>query len=423
MTGDAVRWFRHLIRLFFVERRSLTAAVIIFVVCVAGGAATGFWLLFRVAYVVGIGVPLAWVWSRLAASGLRVTVDRYADRAQEGQQIEGRISVENRGLAGKLWLEVEDTSELPGYDARRVISVQREGRRTWIVCGVAGRRGVYTLGPVRIQTGDPFGLFRTAVMAGHRGAVLVFPRATEMPDFYIPLAHLPGEGRYRRPVQTLTPNAAGIRPYAAGDPYNRIHWPSTARTGQMMVKLFELDPASDIWIVLDLHREAHVGEGEDSTEDFAARIAASVARHFLMQNRAVGFLACGSEYHAQEPDRGVQQYTRILEDLALARAQGDVPLPALLTSEARRFGRHTTVLVITPSTDDAWVTALNQLSQRGARPGAILIEPATFGSTRSSLLVFSALAASDVCTYMVRRSLDPARSFETPAVGAGSGAP
>jgi uncharacterized protein (DUF58 family) len=48
----------------------------------------------------------------------------------------------------------------------------------------------------------------------------------------------------------VTPNASGVREYAPGDAFNRIHWKSTARTGEMMVKTFELDPASDIWIVI-----------------------------------------------------------------------------------------------------------------------------------------------------------------------------
>ena len=112
-----------------------------------------------------------------------------------------------------------------------------------------------------------------------------------------------------------------------------------------MVKIFELDPASDIWVILDLDRDVHVGEGDDSTEEYGVRIAASVARYFLTANRSVGFMTFGRNFDVIEADRGVQQYTRILESLAMARAWGDVPLGNLLSNEARRFGRHTTVVV------------------------------------------------------------------------------
>lgn len=416
-----MNWLRDLLRALLVTRRSQTAVAVLFVIAVAGGAATGFWLLFRLAYLIAIGVPVAWVWARINASGLAVRVERFADRVQEGQAIEGRITVENRGWLGKLWLEVEDRSDLPGYDVRRVISLPRGGRKTWLIRGPAARRGVYSVGPVRISAGDPFGLFRKSVSFGPRHAVLVFPRAVDLAGFAVPLAHLPGEGRFRRPTQTLTPNAAGVRPYEPGDAFNRIHWRTTVRTGQLMVKVFELDPASDIWIVLDLHRAVHAGEGEGSTEEYAVHVAASVARHFLMANRSVGFLAYGRQYHVEEPDRGVQQYGRILEHLALARASGDVPLGELLANEARRFGRHTTVVVITPATDDGWVASLNQAAHRGARTAAILLEAETFGAEGTSLLAYSALAASDVPTFTLRRDADPREALAREPAGAAGG--
>ena len=71
----------------------------------------------------------------------------------------------------------------------------------------------------------------------------------------MPAANLPGEGRFRRRTHYVTPNASGVRPYEFGDSFNRIHWKSTARTGELMVKIFELDPASDIWLILDLERD------------------------------------------------------------------------------------------------------------------------------------------------------------------------
>jgi uncharacterized protein (DUF58 family) len=225
----------------------------------------------------------------------------------------------------------------------------------------------------------------------------------------------------------------GVRQYQFGDSFNRIHWPTSARTNELMVKLFELDPASDIWLVLDLERSVHVGSGDDSTEEYAVRTAASVARYFLMANRSVGLLALGGSYYLEEPGRGAQQYVRLLEVLALARAEGGVSLADLLWREGKRFGRHTTVLVVTPSTDEGWVEALQSLTQRGVKVAAVLLESSTFvegggpveGDDRGSLLVFGALAASDIYTYLVKRSDDLAQALataiETPTAGAARG--
>jgi uncharacterized protein (DUF58 family) len=267
-------------------------------------------------------------------------------------------------------------------------------------------RGLYKIGPVTITTGDPFGFFHYTNTFGRAQNLLVYPRATELPNFYVPPANLPGEGRFRKRTHYVTPNASGIREYEPGDSFNRIHWPTTARTNQLMVKLFELDPASDIWIVLDLDKTVHVGKGEEGTEEYAVRLAASIARYFLVANRSVGFISYGKQLFVENAERGAQHYTRILEALALSTAVGDVPLGTLVTEEGKRFGRHTTVVVITPSTSEDWVGALQFLAERGVKVAAVLLEPSTFGGSENALMVFGALAASDVYTYLVRRSDD-----------------
>src|SRR5581483_4249601 len=213
---------------------------------------------------------------------------------------------------------------------------------------------------------------------------------------YVPPANLPGEGRFRKRTHYVTPNASGVRPYEWGDSFNRIHWPSTARTGELMVKLFELDPASDIWIILDLDKSVHIGSGDEGTEEFAVQIAASIARYFLVANRSVGFISFGKRLFIEEAERGAQHYTRILEALALATAEGDVDVGTLITEESKRFGRHTTVVVITPSTEEDWVGSLQFIAQRGVKVACVLLDAATFGSPNSSLMVFGALAAGDI---------------------------
>src|SRR5690606_33370762 len=110
----------------------------------------------------------------------------------------------------------------------------------------------------------------------------------------------PGEGRFRKRTHYVTPNASGIREYAPGDSFNRIHWPTVARTNNLMVKLFELDPASDIWIILDLEKKVQVGTGEEGTEEYAVNIAASIARYFLVANRSVGFISFGDRLFVEE---------------------------------------------------------------------------------------------------------------------------
>ena len=399
---------------------SLTAIVVIFLICMLSSLATGFWLPARLAYVILFGVPIAYLWANANSANLEVSVGRPNDRLQEGQFFEERLRVRNTSWLAKLWLEVEDPSDIPGHAARRIVSLGPRASTTWKTSTLCERRGLFTLGPVRVTSGDPFGFFRFEKTYGHSQTILVYPTATELPSFYLPPANLPGEGRFRRRTHYVTPNASGVRDYEPGDSFNRIHWPSTARTNQLMVKLFELDPASDIWIILDLEAAVHVGEGDDGTEEAAVKAAASIARYFLVANRSVGFISFGKELFVEGAQRGTQHFTKILEALALARAEGDVSVGTLINEESKLFGRHTTVVVITPSTSEEWVSSLHFISERGVKVAAILLEPSTYGGEENSLMVFGALASSDIYTYMVKRTEDLTESL---SVGSDAGEP
>ena len=399
-----MRRLRAILRSIFITNRPLTSLVVLTLICAVAAISTGFWLTWRLVYVGIIGIPVAFAWSRVNLAGLEITADRTDDRLQVGAQYEERITIRNRSWLSKIWLEIDDPSEMPGHDARRVVTVGARASKSFRVRSTIARRGLYTVGPVEVRTSDPFGLFRHSKRFGRAQNVLVYPRAVELPGFSLPPANLPGEGRFRRRTHFVTPNASGVRQYEFGDSFNRIHWSSTARTGELMVKIFELDPASDIWIILDLQRGVHFGEGDDSTEEYGVSIAASVARYFLTANRTLGFISYGRSFDVVEPERGIQQYTRVLESLAMARPWGDVSLSDLISNDSRRFGRHTTVVVITPSADEAWVASLAALQGRGVKVAAIVLEADTFGGGEGALGVFASLAAGDVFTYMVKHA-------------------
>lgn len=402
------------------RRGNVTLAVVVALVCMVVGFATGFWLLFRISYVIFAAIPLLYFWTRAMADSLEVDVLRTSHRVTQGQPIEGRITVRSRSILPKVWLEVEDPSSVPGHSAQRVFTMGSRGVMSWAYRTRTRVRGVYTLGPVVVSASDPFGFFTFRRTFGEQTTILVYPNAPDLPNFAIPPANLPGEGRFRRRTQNVTPNVAGLREYAPGDSFNRIHWPATARKGEPMVKQFELDPASDIWVVVDLEAQHHVGKGEASTEEASVQVAAAIVRYFINANRSVGLITFGDDLRIDEPDRGQSHFTRTLESLALARAVGDVSVSSLLLEESRRFGRHTTVVVVTPSTDEQWAYTMMSLAARGVKVAAVLIEADTFGPAPSPLPVYGTLAAAGIYAYTVKAQDDLRRVLSSgadPALG------
>jgi uncharacterized protein (DUF58 family) len=366
---------------------------------------TGHWMFYRATYMLGALVPLCLIWARLQLSGLELTVDRTTERLQVGQHAEARVRMKSRSMLTKLWLELEDRTDMPGDPARTVVTLPAKGKKNWKVQVRCERRGAFTIGPVRVTTGDPFGLFRFNRDFGDPQPLLVLPRPDELPYFWSPSAQLPGEGPVRKRTHYVTPNAAAIREYYPGDSYNRIHWRSTARLGRLIVKTFEMDPTSNIWVALDMHGPSQIGQGDESTEEYGVRIATSLAHHFLEAERMLGLMVQGAEKVVLDPARGSRQYGRILEELAMAQAGGDVPLAGVLEEEARAFGRNTTLIVVTPSVDDEWLTAMQEIMHHGTRVVVVYVDPESFGGPSSEEMI-AMLSATGILTYVVRAGSD-----------------
>lgn len=341
-------------------------------------------------------------WSRFTVRKLNVKRDLHEFRVQAGQVVEERITIENESTLPRLWLQVLDHSDLPNHQASRVVDLGPKGSRSWLVRTTCKRRGEYFLGPTTLVGADPLGLFHSSRIIGQTQRVIIYPPTEPLAGFSLPIANQYGGAMRRMGYWQTTPHASEVREYAPGDPLNRIHWPSTARTGKFMVKEFDEDPTADIWIFIDLDRSVHLGEEDDSTEEYAVRAAASIGEHFLMRSRSVGFVAIGARPSILPNDRGDRQEYRMLETLAVLRSNGAKPFAEVIASESFRVGKNAVVIAITPSIDESWVRSLGELRLGGQKAVAVVLERGTFGAEDSSLLLVSSLAAADLPTYLIK---------------------
>ena len=148
-----------------------------------------------------------------------------------------------------------------------------------------------TFGPTRVRISEPFGLFKHEIRQNQKNQVLVYPRVRQLPELLMPATQHAGTAQRTGNWADYPPETGGVREYAPGDAYGRIHWPLSQKHQQLMSKTFEQPLTADLYIVLDLDRSIHVGEGEESTLEYAVSLAASVAIQIHERGRRVGLIA------------------------------------------------------------------------------------------------------------------------------------
>lgn len=370
------------------------------------GAATGFGLFYRLFYILGLTLILGYIWNFLSVQALEVTVDRRSRRVRVGDDVEERLTIRNMSTLPKPTLEVEDLTDLPGYSSGMAVSLPTKGFRSWRTRMPARRRGVYTLGPVRVSNTDAFGIFRRERFFCDTDQLIVYPRTHYIPEFAIPAADLSGDSSTRRRSHDLTPHASSVREYAFGDSISRVHWGSTAKLGRLMSKEFDLGQSSDVWVLVDLHRDVQAGELEESTDEYAVSIGASLSRKYLEAGLPVGLIAQGDQRYFLPADTGIGQFDRILEFLALSKAEGSVALETMLAQEEQLWGYHSSLIVITPSNRPDWVTALRELMRRRVRVAVVLLDGVSFDGFFNTVDVIPHLYLAGIPPYLVRKGDD-----------------
>ncbi|HXL37521.1 MAG TPA: DUF58 domain-containing protein [Ktedonobacteraceae bacterium] len=353
--------------------------VIILIIVLAFLAVSSGWrVLYLLTYVLLVLFILSWFWTRYSLRKMVFRRTASAGRVQVGETFDERLMLDNLSVLPKLWVQIADGSTLPGHRAGYVASMGGRKRATWRARTVCKQRGRFLLGPVTATSGDPFGLFHRRITLTQPRDLLVLPHVLPINNFVLFTGGLPGRGRSSRRAMHSTTNASNIRDYTVGDALNRIHWRSTAHYSKLMVKEFDLDPAMDGWIFLDLNENVQAGEGEDSTVEYGVTIAATIATYLLRQDLSLGMIVNGAQRELLSLDRGERQIERVLEMLAVVQSGLGPDLKEALSLDAYHFGRNTVAIVITPSNSRDWHDSLRHLQRRGVQVAVVGLDADSF---------------------------------------------
>lgn len=357
-----------MLRLTFRGLGLATAAAVLLIAAGATGLRSLAWPGGLLLGLVAASAVLAW------RSARNATLQRVLlpDRVAAGSAVRGSLELGRDSVDLGAWGFVEETVP-EGLGGSPVLPVPSGRGRLYtrhpyeLATFVRGR---YRIGPSRWTTIDPLGLATLKRRLGGSSLLTVTPAIHRL-DQAAPAAGtgLVGEAAQRH-SSVLGPDDVLIREYRPRDELRRIHWPSTARTGTLMVRREEHAWEPSAMILLDNRRANHTGRGPLSSFEWAVSAAASIGVHLLDAGYDVGLADAGGRRLDAEGDTLRESLLDHLTDSTLTEA-GDLGggLRADIGGRAQLF------IAIIGRLSAADAIALTAARRHGALCRAIIVQP------------------------------------------------
>jgi uncharacterized protein (DUF58 family) len=330
---------------------------------------------FLVALPTAMGVVLllaAW-WKKHALEGVTYRRRFHYTRAFPGESFPLRVEIENRKPLPLAWLRVQDPwPKAVGPDDEDLLApshVTDMGFLTHIFSLrwyerifrrynlVYRKRGVYPVGPAQLESGDLFGIYEDSRTEGRAEYLTVYPSLVPLPELDLPPEDPFGERRSRRRLFEDPNRPMGIREYHPQDGFRRMHWPATARTGQLQVKVYQPTSAQVMMLCLNVSTYHRYWEGVyPALLEYLVSAAATLVHRGLQDGYRVGLISNGSLANSDQPfriqpGRSPQQLTHLLQSLAGVTPLVTAPFERFLLREIPRVPYGATLTIVT-----AWAT-------------------------------------------------------------------
>lgn len=314
-------------------------------------------------------VGLAVLWTLYRPS---IAVDRSIDppRVEVSQRSRGTIQVTNTSPRPSLPAVVLDL--VAGEEEPVPIPALASGEARQVGYDLpTSRRGVVDVGPLLVRRSDPFGFARYDQRHGDVQRLYVRPRTAELvPPGSAEARNL--DGTTAEVVVRGTEAFHQVRAYVPGDDRRMIHWPATARTGELMVRQHVDTSLPDLTIVLDTRAGSYAGEEFEVAVEITASLAVACTKH---RYPVVIHATDGRELEVPQGPAGT---AAVLDQFAAIDVR-----PAAGPVAARITGSGHAVALIAGQLDEGDHRSLAPLRRRYQRVLVVSVHPAQAGATRA----------------------------------------
>jgi uncharacterized protein (DUF58 family) len=320
-------------------------------------------------------------WAALAFVRVTYTRTTSRDRAFRGDELRLESTLSNPRILPLPWVEVweqlpvalrpEAPRERSFMDAERVwvsrgLALWPYRRVRWRRKLICTQRGVFTLGDARLRSGDPFGFFereRSYAASVANQHVLVYPQVVPLRRLALPLHHPSLDVVSPRSHVTDPTRTATVREYRPDDPRRLIHWASTARRGNLQVRVLEPATSLHVSLLLDVRGFSFGVYHEELLETTLSAIA-SIAVYLQGQGAPTAFLANTATPVLVPPGASVPHLQSTLESLArLTPVAG----PSVVPWALEHLPAGNTVIVCTSDVSPDLAPTITHLQESGLR--------------------------------------------------------
>jgi uncharacterized protein (DUF58 family) len=332
-------------------------------------------------FVLGTGgaalVGLATVLSRLPGPRLEVHRELHPPRVYAGTESRVELVVRNAGSRRTPVFGLRDPFDGGRRQARFLVSPLAPGESARAAYRLpTERRGIFTLGPLEASITDPFGLASRTIRVAAASELTVYPHI----DSVAPLPHTRGDdplsgADHPTGVALSGEDFYALRAYEVGDDLRRVHWPSTARLDELMIRQNEMPWQARVTVLLDVRHRAHSGESLELAVSAAASIVAACWQRGSLV-RLVTTNGVDSGYGARNA-----HVEAIMETLASVSAARDDRLAGVLGSLTKPGNAGGLVALFTADAPSKEVQNVARLQWRFASLTVVLFDRSAYDPT------------------------------------------
>ncbi|MEO7715699.1 MAG: DUF58 domain-containing protein [Capsulimonas sp.] len=291
----------------------------------------------------------------------------------EGDRVTVVIQVGNTGRLPKFFLRAIDklptALTMAGSDSPMILQLNSGERRTVSYKLDLTLRGVYEIGPTVVTSTDPFGFSTFQQTVGTTQELMVLPTPIPTSRLFLDGAAAGQRGDEGGTQRGGGMDFHGVREYRQGDDLRRVHWRTTARTGELAVTEYTQGSSLQVLLALDLARASYddTGSGAESALEYGVKLAATVADNLARHGHRAILLTPDTLEMAQAPSNSAREMPALLEALARAQAVHELSLADMLERFRPLAPAGMTLVTITPVADGALVQAIRHYGAQGVR--------------------------------------------------------